>query len=174
MKSAGLALTLCLLLTLWSGALSRVAAHGGGTPQLVNAPVGAFLMTAWTSPAPLRVGVVHVTVALAEAVLTENGAQPGEPALGQSVQLTLTPPAGGNPVIARLTHDQAANKLFYEADVSVSQAGNWLFSLVVNGESEQHFSAQVENRQGLPSWAIAAPLAALVLAVWIRAQRRRT
>ena len=75
--------------------------------------------------------------------------------------------------MARLTHDQAANKLFYEADVSVPQAGNWLFSLVVNGGAEQHFSAQVENRQGLPIWAIIAPLAALVLAVWIRAQRRR-
>ena len=43
-----------------------VHAHGTGTPQLLNAPTGPYLLSVWTDPDPLRVDEAHVVVAVVE------------------------------------------------------------------------------------------------------------
>ena len=48
-----------------------VHAHGTGTPQLLNAPTGPYLLSVWTDPDPLRVDEAHVVVAVVEPVTQE-------------------------------------------------------------------------------------------------------
>ena len=43
-----------------------VHAHGTGTPQLLNAPAGPYLLSVWTDPDPLRADEAHVVVAVVE------------------------------------------------------------------------------------------------------------
>lgn len=144
------------------------AAHGGGAPRLVNVPIDAFVMSVWTNPDPLRVGVVHVTVSLAETAALEGANQPGAAALGQTIALTIMPAAGGAPITTAVTHEQAANKLFYEADITIPGAGSWVFALVVNGSAEQHFTAEVMPARPPVAWLGLAALAGVALvAVWL-------
>ncbi len=45
--------------------VTPAAAHGGGTPQVVDAPAGPYRLFAWTTPDPWRAGeVAHITVAV--------------------------------------------------------------------------------------------------------------
>ena len=41
-------------------------AHGTGTPQLLNAPAGPYLLSVWTDPDPLRADEAHVVVAVVQ------------------------------------------------------------------------------------------------------------
>lgn len=148
-------------------------AHGGGAPRLVNVPVGAFVMSAWTNPDPLRVGVVHITVSLAETAALEGDNQPGATALGQAIALTIVPMDGGAPITTAVTHEQATNKLFYEADVTIPSAGSWVFALVVNGSAEQHFTAEVlPGRSSVALLGLAAAVGVVLTAVWLWRQSR--
>ena len=46
-------------------------AHGTGTPQLLNAPAGPYLLSVWTDPDPLRTDEAHVVVAVVEPATQE-------------------------------------------------------------------------------------------------------
>ena len=46
-------------------------AHGTGTPQLLNAPSGPYLLSVWTDPDPLRADEAHVVVAVLEPATRE-------------------------------------------------------------------------------------------------------
>lgn len=107
--------------------------HGGGTPQLTNEDIGPYWVSAWTSPDPVREGQMHLTVSIAEPG-AETGQQAGAPVLGASVEVILTPRAGGfADAMAQATNEQSANKLFYEADVLVPAAGDWQVQIDVQG-----------------------------------------
>ena len=60
---------LCVPLLLFS-VLSALA-HGTGTPQLLNAPAGPYLLSVWTDPDPLRADETHVVVAVGEPATQE-------------------------------------------------------------------------------------------------------
>ncbi len=70
-----------------------VLAHGGGTPQLTNAAVGPYLLSAWTNPDPAIVGELHITVALA---LAESGEAVTDP----TVRVAASPQSGEGDAIS--------------------------------------------------------------------------
>ncbi|HAJ34236.1 MAG TPA: hypothetical protein DCL15_00890 [Chloroflexi bacterium] len=105
-------------------------AHGGGAPQITDAPAGPYRLFAWSSPDPWRTGgAVHLTVAvtmvdasgqtmpISDATVTAVLMAEGQPA--STVQLVATP----NPTAAG----------FYEADGELPVAGVWRIEVLVSG-----------------------------------------
>jgi hypothetical protein len=124
----GLALTLT--------AVARPAqAHGGGTPQLAIVEAGPYRVSAWTEPDPIRVGQLHVTVAVFEA--PAPGAQEGETGplvLDAQVQVKLEPlDHAAETLTAQATRQNALNKLFYETDLELPSQGQWHAIINVQG-----------------------------------------
>lgn len=124
----GLALTLTLV--------ARPAqAHGGGTPQLAIVEAGPYRVSAWTQPDPVRVGQLHVTVAVFEA--PAPGAREGETGplvLDAQVQVKLEPlDHAGETLTAQATRSNALNKLFYETDLELPSQGQWHAVIDVQG-----------------------------------------
>lgn len=140
-------LLLALLLLASAFVVRAVAAHGGGTPRLTNHDIGPYWISVWTAPQPPREGVLHITIAVAEPG-EAAGQQAGAPVLGATVDVTLTPPASGlATVYDSATNEQSANKLFYEADVIVPVAGEWLVTVAVQGpegEGQAQFPLIIE------------------------------
>lgn len=153
-------------------------AHGGGTPQLTNEDIGPYWISVWTSPNPAREGQLHVTVSIAEP--GEGGEQQaGAPVLGAAVELILIPPSGTMDAIsARATNEQSANKLYYEADVHIPVAGDWLVQIDVQGaegSGQAQFELTVEPAQD-NGWLLPGGAAFLVIAAFFfyYAARRRS
>jgi hypothetical protein len=155
-----------------------VWAHGGGTPQLVNADAGPYWMSVWTQPDPLRVGQAHVTVAVSEPTETANGLrEAGNPILNADVRVRFVPLDGAGALLeATATHEGASNKLFYEADVALTDPGRWEVQVAVdgpNGSGNAAFEAQVAPPQA-PIWPWVGGAGVLVLAgAWVVGRIRR-
>jgi len=119
--SLGLAaLTFILLL-----AVQPVRAHITGTPHLVNAPAGNYLVTVWTAPNPVRTDDFHVIVGVT---------RPEDPSLilGETVMVTAVPANGRHPAVtAQATHEQSDNKFFYEAYLEVEEEGLYEVAVTV-------------------------------------------
>ncbi len=131
----GVALTWLLwALVLLFGARS-VQAHGGGTPQLVNAQAGPYWVSVWTDPDPIRMGDFHVTVAVSEAPEPEASTrEAGDLVLDATVLVRAEPVSqNGETLVAPATRDNAVNKLFYEADLTLPAKGQWRVDVQVNG-----------------------------------------
>ncbi|MFQ5611033.1 MAG: hypothetical protein ACE5H9_02765 [Anaerolineae bacterium] len=170
-----------LLLVLGLGQTIRPAgAHGGGTPQLTNAEVGPYWVSVWTQPDPARVGEWHITVAVAEPPSPGSATnEAGPPVLDATVSVRLTSlERPGQTIMALATHEDAANKLFYEADLDLPRGGQWRASVDVQGPAgggQASFELQVlpgERSSGL-AWAAwgGAGLAVLALG-WLVVRRR--
>ena len=143
---------------------ARIAsAHGGGTPQVTNDDIGPYWVSVWTSPDPAREGQLHVTVSVAEPG-APGERQAGAPILGATVDVTLTPRAGGfADVSAQATNEQSANRLFYEADLLVPAAGDWQVQVDVEGPAgrgQTAFDLTVMPAQGL-DWLLVGGIAFL-------------
>jgi hypothetical protein len=152
--------------------------HGGGAPKLVNEPAGPYLLSVWLAPDPLRVGTVHATVAVSEP--NEDGSA-GEPVLGAAVRILLTAEdqLGVAPIGALATHQNAANRLFYEADLQVSEPGNWQVEVIVDGPagSGQSAFSTLVLPPASTNWfvlgAAALAIAAAVALILLSGQRRK-
>lgn len=158
----GTALLFLIVLLAWP-----VHAHGGGTPQLTNEDIGPYWVSVWTSPDPVREGQMHVTVSVAEPG-AEAGQQAGSPVLGASVEVTVTPRAGGfADATVQATNEQSANKLFYEADVLVPAAGDWQVQIDVQGSEgsgEAQFDLLVLPAEGI-DWLLVGGVVFLSVSV---------
>lgn len=153
-----------LLLLGWLGLPPAGFAHGGGSPQLINAPAGTYLISAWSQPDPPRVGNFHLTIAIAQA---DNF----EPVLGANVALELLH-SSGQRLTAQATHEQATNKLFYESDLKIGTTGQWTVMIVVNQSEAVGFPLTVSPalsplRQFGP-WLLAGGLGLLAFFWFIR------
>lgn len=104
-----------LILLLLATQPASVLAHGGGTPQLVKEPAGAYAMYVWTNPDPVRVGTLHITVALVQP-------DTDVPVLNAAVQITAVPQSG-QPITADATHANATIKSYYEVDMPLTETG---------------------------------------------------
>lgn len=117
-------LYLLLLVTAfwWTVEPGVVTAHGGGTLQINNAPVGECLVSVWSAPPTAQAHTpVHITVGVAAAA-------DGAPILDADVQVTVTEGGRGTAVAqAAATTDQSVNRLFYEADIPPLPAGTYQF-----------------------------------------------
>lgn len=122
-----------------------VLAHGGGIPQLVDVPAGPYQVFAWTNPDPVRVGTMHVTVALVEP---SNDAA----VLGADVQVLVEPLNAGpeaQPVLVQATHEKAAIKTYYETDLSIPATGLWRTTITFDNAGNSGsaaFEIEVEPR----------------------------
>lgn len=132
MKVYGLRFAIISVLILVFSLPNVIFAHGGGTPQLVNAEIGPYRVSVWTQPEPLKVGEAHFTVALSEPSATSD--ETGPPVLGAAIELRFSPLNGrGESFTVAATHEAAVNKLFYEADFELPDDGRWRVEIVVAG-----------------------------------------
>jgi hypothetical protein len=122
----------------------------GGAVQLQQAD-GAFVITVFTAPTPLRAGVADISV----LVQTRDGS---EAVLDADVRLELRSSTNdGATVRAAATREQATNKLLYAATVNVPSTGSWQLHVAVRrGDDRAEVTCQL---------AVAAPLPRL-LAHW--------
>ncbi len=151
-----------LLLTL---AVPVVQAHGGGTPKLVTAPSGPYLLSAWTYPDPPRAErLLHVTVAVLEM---KDDASAGPPVLDATVDIELVAQDGSGTVVQRpATSEAAANKLFYELDVEMPHEGPWEVRIAVNGpegSGENAFDVEARPPSNI-NWTLIGALGVVVVA----------
>ncbi|MBE7470874.1 MAG: hypothetical protein DPW09_29745 [Anaerolineae bacterium] len=163
------------MLVLALGFVGGVAqAHGGGTPQLTNVRVGPYGVFVWTQPEPLRVGVVHLTVAVAEPLTPSAGqsVEAGPPVLNAAVQLELKPLDQPDQIlIVPATHQAAVNKFFYEVDLDLPAAGQWEVKVLVNGPAgagDARFEVEVLPPATFTGWFLGGGLAVVLLAFgWV-------
>lgn len=116
---------------LWTVAiiLAQAAAWAdGGTVQL-RKEAGPFVITLFTAPAPLSAGPVDISLLLQN----RNGL---EPVLDANVSLLLREKASGSEIRARLTREQAQNKLLYAAPVTFAEPGKWQLDIAILKDGE--------------------------------------
>ena len=121
MKNPKLLLPVAMILA------QATALADGGAVQL-RKEAGPFMITVFTSPAPLSAGPVDISLLLQN----RNGL---EPVLDATVSLILRD-ASGAEIRARPTREQAQNKLLYAAPVTLAESGNWQLGVTIlrNGE----------------------------------------
>jgi hypothetical protein len=154
-------------------------AHGGGTPQVVDAPAGPYRIFAWTNPDPARVGTLHVTVALVDPVANQ-------PVMGADVQVQVTPRDVGTgssrpdmaPILAQATHEKATIKTYYETDLRVPTAGSWQVAIsyaTPQGAGSAGFDLSVQEK-AFANWLLigGAALVAVVLGWYFWPRRLKT
>lgn len=172
---------LCLAMVIGSIAWVQplaVQAHGEGAPQLSRAEVGPYRIYVWTDPETVQTGEdLHVTVALVRPVAGQEGKE--EPVLGAEIQVRLTDLERNRPPLTvQATHENALNKLFYEAQATVPRSGPWQVDLLVSGEEgagEIGFAIQAQPADRMPQLRIAAAGGLLVVAAlllwWVFGRR---
>ena len=147
-------------------------AHGGGTPQLVKTPAGPYEMYVWTNPDPVRVGTLHVSVALVQP-------ETEEPVLNAVVDVTASPDsATSDPVISPATHENATVKSYYEADLELTEMGASTIAVAYrDGEATGSASFAVQVEAAGPNWqriVMGVVLLAIGFAVlWASRRNRR-
>ena len=162
-------LILLALALVASASPAPAQAHGGGTPQLVQAPAGAYEIYTWTNPDPARVGVLHVTVALVEPATQQ-------PVLNAAVQVLAQPVDGGPEATAPATHDNAAIRTYYEADLELPAAGRWRITVAFDdaaGSGSASFELDVQPAAF--NWrpvVIGATLAVIAVGAWFMMRPR--
>lgn len=149
-------------------AFTWVWAHGGGAPQLVNAVAGPYRVSVWTQPEPMRVGHGHFSVAVSKpAGSSASQNEAGAPVLDATVKLQLASLEGDPQMpVALASRGQAANKLFYEADIELPTAGAWQVTVVVEGahaSSETFFQIEVRPPASV-NWVLWAGLVPVLIA----------
>ncbi len=105
---------------------SQLLAHAGvGIQHLNNVLAGPYRVFVWSDPEPPTVGEYHVTVALTENIEGDATGLAGAPILDAFVTVEITHVETGETLSARATHDDALNKLFYEASFAPDEGGAW-------------------------------------------------
>lgn len=124
---AALALAIVLALP------APVQAHGGGVLRVTNQQAGPYRVFVWTNADPMRVGLVHVTVALMDP-------SNERPVMDADVQVRLEPVDGdpsAQPVAAPATHRNALIRTYYEADLRIAQPGRWRTSVAFDKDGRR-------------------------------------
>lgn len=155
--------------------LPASAPGDGGTVRLLERS-GPFVITVFSAPEPVRVGLADVSV------LVQDRAA-GTPVLDARVALRAVPPSGVQAPAVRLqaTRDQATNKLLYAASFAPGEPGAWDLQVTVQrgpDVAEVRCTLPVARaRRGLASiWPyLALPPAVIALyALHAALARRRT
>lgn len=139
----------------WPG---RPGLANGGIIQLARQPAGPYEVTVQTSPSPIRVGTVDVSVLVQRA---------GSDDLVQDARVTVTAKPVGQPSTSspyEATHEQATNKLFYAANVELATEGRWRIGVDVRHPTLGAGTVSFEV-DATPATLLDAPLLLLGLAV---------
>lgn len=121
---------LCLC---WGGRIGLLEAHGGGTPVVSAVPSGPFVLYAWIEPWPAETGELHVTVSVNAPA--PDDAERKDPVLQANVVIQAMPADNADRMVqAVATHEQAANKLFYEGRLVLPTPGVWNLQLRIDAQ----------------------------------------
>ncbi len=124
-----------------------VHGHSGGEPVVSEAWVDPFVLYVWLDPLPAIVGEQHITV----SVNTPMADNADETVSVRDAEVWVLATRTGDfdlATAALATHEQATNKLFYEARLELPQPGSWRISVVltVGAETATHeFVLNVEE-----------------------------
>ncbi|MFZ1754707.1 MAG: hypothetical protein WBO46_16070 [Caldilineaceae bacterium] len=157
-----------LVLLLLGFSYATVLAHGGvGTQQINNLDLGPYRIWVWSDPEPPAVGEYHVAVALTESLDSDPNGFAGEPVLGADVLVEMENQTSGILLVAQATHEDAVNKLFYEAVFSPEQTGVWEIRVIVQGPDGPVTASYTDEivPPTFPWMAVGGGLLAVVLAV---------
>jgi len=143
-RSVGLIPVIAAALVLFA---SRVAAHGIGTPQVLNEPAGPYLLSAWTDPDPLRADETHVVVAV---INPENREIIVE---GVEVAITMTSLADPAVSFVEVAGADEVNRLLFAAEFNdLVSEGRWRVDLAVTGQQGSgdgvSFEVDIEPARG--------------------------
>ncbi len=145
------------------------SAHGGGTLQLSSAPSGPYWFTVWTSPEPVRVDELHVTIGV--------GSADGAPVLDAYVEVEITGLSSDGMVLGGVaTTEQSANKFLYEVDFQLPEPGLYMVTVNVSGADgygSVHFELKVlsgESYDWVGVMLVSGSVAVLV--AWLVLRRR--
>lgn len=143
-----------------------------------RAVAGSFVVTLFTTPDPLRVGLADFSVAVE---------RPGQLGLVQDADIDLKLTAAGqSPLQVKLTHDAATSRFLEAANFELPHSGLWHYTLTIHEHGDTGIAegeVSVLPREILSeemTWEIAAlPLAFLLFALhrwrkrkWREATRR--
>jgi hypothetical protein len=116
------------LLLFVSLAQAQVLADGGAVQW--RAEAGHFVVAVFTSPAPLTVGPVDISLLL-------QNRQGLEPVLDASVLLLLRAQSDGAEIRTLATRDQAQNKLLYAGQAMLTEPGTWRIAASILRDGER-------------------------------------
>lgn len=113
-----------LLVAIWP---TVVMAHGSGTPRLVNVAAGPYQLWVWSLPEPVRLGEMHLSVAVA----------PPEAATDLTVTIALAPVDPSAQSITLPTSKQERwLETYYEVDWMIPTTGEWRATVHVRGPAD--------------------------------------
>ncbi len=116
-------------------------AHSLGRQQLERVPVGDYLVTAWTDPVDVQTDdELHVTVAI-----EDNGG------LVLDMDVAVIATLNDEQVRAAATHENAVNKLHYEAPMRLEQEGMWQVTIALQA-GEASFELEVKPAERSIPW----------------------
>jgi hypothetical protein len=137
-----------LLLLLFSSLIphpSSLARADGGAVRL-RERAGAYQVTIFTSPTPLRAGLVDVSVLVQDAATGECLPQ-------ARVILRLTSRATGDVLESPATVEAATNKLLRAAAFQLPQAGRWDVEAAIDGPcGRANVRLEIEAQEPSPRW----------------------
>lgn len=165
-RLVALALLACLAALLPMSTLAN-----GGQVRIDRQRVGPYDLTVTSSPSPLRVGLVDISVLLQRPETDEF-------VLDARLLVTAEPLDGGETIEQPATQDQATEPNYYAAEFEIPSEGTWRFTVLVDGpdgQGQASFEADVAGesifqRAGWVIWVIAGILGAVVL-WWLFAAR---
>ena len=148
-----------------------VHAHGTGTPQLLNAPTGPYLLSVWTDPDPLRADEAHVVVAVVEPETQEF--------IVSDVTVTVRLRSLADPTVERVetAETDSTNRLLFAAEFNDRVTpGRWQVGVSAAGArgagDEVTFEIEVAPARGFNwLWLGVGGLGATVL-LWLLASMR--
>ena len=148
-----------------------VHAHGTGTPQLLNAPAGPYLLSVWTDPDPLRADEAHVVVAVVEPETQEF--------IVSDVTVTVRLRSLADPTVERVetAETDSTNRLLFAAEFNDRVTpGRWQVGVSAAGArgagDEVTFEIEVVPARGFNwLWLGVGGLGATVL-LWLLASMR--
>jgi hypothetical protein len=152
---------------------AAAGAHGIGTPRLLNAAAGPYLLSVWSDPDPLRADETHIVVAVSDP-------QTREPIVsGVEVNVSMTSVTEPSQTISVVAGVDNVNQLLYAAEFNDHlSAGRWRVALSVDGErggSEVvSFEVDVEPARGVNWLWIGVGGMAVLLVLWAAAAMRDT
>jgi len=152
--------------------LLSASAHGTGTPQLLNAPAGPYLLSVWTDPDPLRADETHVVVAVLEPATQEFIVS------DVAVKVRLRSLADPTVELVETAGTDNTNRLLFAAEFNDRVTpGRWQVGVSAAGArgagDEVTFEIEVAPARGFNwLWLGVAGLGAAVVA-WLLASMRR-
>jgi hypothetical protein len=164
---------LLVLIALLGLPIGTLLAHGGGTARLVDEPVGPYRLYVWTRPEPIRVGTAHFTVGVFRR---PAGSGEDQPVLDADVSLVLLPKDNDDGWRGPASREESVNKLYYEADVTIPETGEWQATVTVSGPGGSG-SAQFDfvAQQAGMNWSLIGGAAVVVIALgwWFFGMREK-